>query len=235
MAQEPAIRVGEGVSIPYTPSGSAVTAGEVVVQGVLAGVAARPIADGDLGTLDIEGLFDFPKITGAINAGTAVYWDASGDPVGGTAGTGAATATVGSNTFLGNAIEDAASGDATVRVRLTNLVGQTVHGSTTTPIADPGDAGAIPVATSGYVPLVTAGAETRTLAAPASIGLQLLLYMKTDGGDCVVACATTVNETGNNRLTFDNTGEAILLVAVEEGANLRWRSMGADGVGLTTV
>ncbi|MFQ5592337.1 MAG: hypothetical protein ACE5HE_14340 [Phycisphaerae bacterium] len=102
-------------------------------------------------------------------------------------------------------------------------------------ITDPGDTGAIPITVSGYCPLVTAGAETRTLAAPTYIGQRLLLYMKTDGGNCTVTCATTVNETGNNTLTFDNTGEAIELVAVEEGANIRWRAGLNDGVGLTTV
>ena len=102
-------------------------------------------------------------------------------------------------------------------------------------VADPGNAGAIPVTTSAYCPLVTAGAETRTLAAPSFIGQELLLYLKTDGGDCVVTCATTINEAGNNTITFDNTGEALRLIAVEEGVNLRWRCAVADGAGLTTV
>ena len=47
--------------------------------------------------------------------------------------------------------------------------------------------------------------------------------------------ASIVNETGNNTLTFDNTGESIQLVAVEEGANKVWRVMANDGIGLTTV
>ncbi len=102
-------------------------------------------------------------------------------------------------------------------------------------VADPGDAGAIPVTTSAYCPLVTAGAETRTLAAPTFIGQELTLYMKTDGGDCVVTCSTTVNETGNNTITFANTGEAARIFAVEEGSNLRWRMATADGATLTTV
>lgn len=101
-------------------------------------------------------------------------------------------------------------------------------------VADPGDAGAIPV-TGGYVPLVTEGAETRTLAAPTAIGTLLLLYMKTDGGNGVVTCATTFNETGNNTLTFANTGEACLLISVEEGGNKRWRSIFIDGCALSTV
>jgi len=102
-------------------------------------------------------------------------------------------------------------------------------------ITDPGDGEAIPVTHSGYCALVTAGAETRTLAAPSFIGQQLLLYMKTDGGDCVVTCATTVNEAGNNTITFDNEGEAVWMIAVEDGSDLRWRCATADGAGLSTV
>lgn len=104
-----------------------------------------------------------------------------------------------------------------------------------TAIADPGNAGAIPVTVSGYVPIVTAGAETRTLAAPSFIGQELLIYAKTAVGNGVVTCATTVNETGNNTITFANAGEAVRLIAVEDGANLRWRCATADGAALTTV
>jgi len=50
-----------------------------------------------------------------------------------------------------------------------------------------------------------------------------------------VTCATTINETGNNTITFANTGEAVELVAVEEGANLRWRATMTDGAALSTV
>lgn len=102
-------------------------------------------------------------------------------------------------------------------------------------IADPGNGNAIPVIHSGQCALVTGGAETRTLAAPTFIGQEITLYMKTDGGNCVVTCSTTINETGNNTITFDNTGEALFLRAVEEGSNLRWRCAVSDGAGLTTV
>lgn len=108
--------------------------------------------------------------------------------------------------------------------------------STGAVITDPGDAAAIPVTASGYCALVTAaGAETRTLAAPSFIGQELLLYFKTDNGDCVVTCATTINEAGNNTITFANTGDAIKLTAVEEGSNIRWRCAVADGAALATV
>ena len=137
--------------------------------------------------------------------------------------------------YMGYAIADAASGAATVRIVLGIPTTMTVYNPVSKAIADPGDAGAIPVTNGGYVPIVTAGAETRTLAAPTYIGQQLLIHMKTDGGNCVITCATTVNETGNNTITFANTGEAVLLVAVEEGANLRWRCVMADGAALSTV
>jgi hypothetical protein len=102
-------------------------------------------------------------------------------------------------------------------------------------ITDPGDAGAIPVTATGYCPLVTAAAETRTLAAPSFIGQELELYLKTDGGDCVVTCATGLNQTGNNTATFGDAGDLLLLRAVESGANIRWRVVANDTVALATV
>jgi hypothetical protein len=112
---------------------------------------------------------------------------------------------------------------------------QTSIQTITTALTDPGASGAIPVANSGYVPLVSAGAETRTLAAPTFSGQELLLYMKTDGGDITLTCSTTFNETGNNTAVFGDTGDAIRLVGVEEGSNRRWRITTADGVSLSTV
>jgi hypothetical protein len=102
-------------------------------------------------------------------------------------------------------------------------------------IADPGDAAAIPVTQSGTVAIVTGGAETRTLAAPSYVGQELLLYMKTDLGDCVIAIATGINQTGNNRITLNDAGDTVLLRAIESGANLRWRVVANDGATLATV
>jgi predicted RecA/RadA family phage recombinase len=61
-------------AVDYTPS-SDVTAGQVVVQGDLIGVAKRPIPANTLGALTTEGIYDFPKATGGgsgIAAGTVV-------------------------------------------------------------------------------------------------------------------------------------------------------------------
>ena len=92
-------------------------------------------------------------------------------------------------------------------------------------ITDPGDAGAIPVTQSGLCALVSAAAETRTLAAPARAGLFLLLAFRTDGGDITLTCATGLNVTGNTTITFDTAGECILLVSVPSGTGYVWRAM----------
>lgn len=102
-------------------------------------------------------------------------------------------------------------------------------------LTDPGDGGAIDVDKSGYVPLVTAGAETRTLAAPTFIGQMLILTLKTDGGNCVVTVATTVNQTGNNTVTFADVADTIVLLGVENGSNLRWKVWSNADAALSTV
>ncbi len=92
-------------------------------------------------------------------------------------------------------------------------------------IADPGDAGAIPVGLSGVCELVSATSETRTLARPSYLGQWLILSFKTDGGDIVVTCATTVNVTANTTMTFDTAGEMMLLLTARSGSDLVWRAM----------
>lgn len=102
-------------------------------------------------------------------------------------------------------------------------------------IVDPGDAGAIPVIRSGYVPLVTGAAETRTLADADAPGLTLDLYFKTDVGNCVVTSASPINQTGNNTMTFADVGDHLRLSSIEDGADLEWRVVANDGVALSTV
>ena len=109
--------IHDGNAIDYTP-GSAVAAGDVVVQNNLVGIAKQPIAADALGALAIEGVFDMAKAAVEIEAGKPVYWDADGDPVGGTAGSGAATTTEDGNVQAGFAVATAADTDGTVRVKL---------------------------------------------------------------------------------------------------------------------
>jgi predicted RecA/RadA family phage recombinase len=103
--------VHDGNSIDYTP-GSAVTAGQVVVQGELVGVAKVDIPANTLGALAVTGVFDFPKATGggtAITAGANCYWNA---------GAQQATTTATGNKLIGKCVRAAADADATVRIRM---------------------------------------------------------------------------------------------------------------------
>lgn len=105
--------VQRGESIDYTP-GSAVAAGDVVVQGDLVGVAKKDIKANELGALAVEGVFDFPKATGASTAiavGKTVYWDVAD-------GEAKEDDETGANKLIGKTVLAAADGDAYVRVRL---------------------------------------------------------------------------------------------------------------------
>jgi len=105
--------VHDGNSVDYTP-GSAVAAGDVVVQEDLIGIARTPISANALGSLAVAGVFDVPKATGggsAIAAGVTVYWDVA-DQVAKT------DSESGANKLLGKVVKAAADADATVRVRL---------------------------------------------------------------------------------------------------------------------
>lgn len=234
MAQ--ALYRAKGQSVDYMPEAD-VAAGQVVVQNGFVGVANRPIPANTLGALTVFGVFAIAKAAGeGINAGAAVYWDADGNPQGGTAGTGCITATAEGNTFAGYAIAAAGATDERVNMLLHRSPSITAHETVSVAIEDPGDAGEIAPVHSGHVALVTVDAEgeTRDLADPEFVGQQLLLSLDTDGGDCVISAASAINQAGNNTLTFDNAGETILLVAASVGGEPVWRVAANDGVGLST-
>ncbi|GIX04945.1 MAG: hypothetical protein KatS3mg114_0814 [Planctomycetaceae bacterium] len=111
MAQ--AVFAHEGAAIDYTP-GADVSAGDVIVQGDLVGVARLDIKAGVLGALAVTGVFDFPKATGvgtAIAAGVEVYWDVADAEAKTDSETGA-------NKLIGKTVAAAGDNDATVRVRM---------------------------------------------------------------------------------------------------------------------
>jgi predicted RecA/RadA family phage recombinase len=113
MPAGPAKFVQEGGSIDYTP-GADVLVGAVVVQGELVGVAQAPIKSGQLGSIAVTGVFDFPKATGAssaIPAGTNTYWDAA-------AQNATKNAAAGANKLIGKAVKATVDADTIVRVRL---------------------------------------------------------------------------------------------------------------------
>lgn len=102
-------------SIDYTPAAAVTGASIVVVNGIPL-LATKDIAADKKGSLTRDGVWSIPKVTGAISVLTPVYWDDDADPVSGTAGSGAATATSGGNKLIGLAAAAALSGDYTVDV-----------------------------------------------------------------------------------------------------------------------
>ncbi len=103
--------VQQGTAIDYTPSVDT-AAGAVVVQAELVGVTKRDIKANKLGALAVEGVFDFPKATGASTAiavGSNCYWDNTNQR---------ATTTASGNKLIGKSIKAAVDADATVRIKL---------------------------------------------------------------------------------------------------------------------
>lgn len=75
-------------------------------------------------------------------------------------------------------------------------------------IADPGNAKTIGVDRSPcLINLISAGAETRTLARPTKIGAVCALHHYTDGGDITVTVTGGFNETGDTTFVFSDVGQ----------------------------
>lgn len=102
-------------------------------------------------------------------------------------------------------------------------------------IADPGDAGAVPVTRSGNCALTSAGAETRTLADPGTVGLTLNITCDVYVGDITLTAASALNQTGNNTLVFGAARDTLTLTSIQVGGVPVWQIVGNDGVALSTV
>lgn len=225
-------RSGEPAVTPYKPV-AAVSAGDVVVIAGQPAIAHGNIAAAQLASLAVGGcIYDIVTALDAAPADrTAIYWDATAQK---------ATSVAGANTYLGWFVGNPAGaaaftvlGDGVNRLGVfipAALAPAAVFNGLTAAIADPGDGEALPVTASGHIDLVTAGAETRTLAAPAFAGQTLLLIGKTLVGACAVTVATGLDAQGSTVLTFSVAGSMALLVAKYSGANLRWSLAASDGL-----
>ena len=108
-----------GRTVNITNGGSALAAGQVVVIGDLVGVTTYPVAANALYALTVEGVAEVVKIDDNMStAGVTIYWNATGNPVGGTAGTGGATTTASTHKKLGLSIAVAGAAAGTVQVLL---------------------------------------------------------------------------------------------------------------------
>ena len=116
----------DGASIDYTPT-SAVSAGTPVSQSGYVGIPKTDIAANALGALAVVGVFDIVKVTGALVVGDVIGWDNDGDPVGGVAGSGAATKTLTNADFvLGTVIAAAVEAGAVARTQLNEFPGSKI-------------------------------------------------------------------------------------------------------------
>jgi predicted RecA/RadA family phage recombinase len=119
-----------GAAIDYTPSSTAVVAGQVVKIGTIPLIAPVAIPADTKGVLATEGVFKVDKKNDVFAAGDAVYWNTTANPVSGGAGTGAATNSTGD--FMGQAVEAATNNSTTVKVKLSAYkVTQTLGGAVT--------------------------------------------------------------------------------------------------------
>ena len=108
-----------GDIIQYTNTGStAVSSEELVVFGVLAGVALSDIPVGETGAVQISGVFSLPKkVNDAPTQGQALYWNATDRAV--TVSTSVTAEQVKTDLpYIGKAAYAAAGTDTTVEVLL---------------------------------------------------------------------------------------------------------------------
>ena len=100
-------------------AGSAISSGDVVEMAGMVGVALTDIANGDVGSVQVVGVFTLAKETGtAWSQGDSLDWDTSAEVF----GKGITPAT-GDIEDCAIAAEAAASGDATGKVLLTRRFG----------------------------------------------------------------------------------------------------------------
>jgi len=103
--------IAPGKTLSVVAGASGITAGTALVVGDIVGVPKISAAEGETASVDIEGVFELPKATGAIAQGKKVYYIVA---------TKNFTGTAGSNVLAGIAYEAAASADTTIKVALSH-------------------------------------------------------------------------------------------------------------------
>lgn len=171
MAQTPVLLRADGDSIDYTEGAADKTAGDVVVSSCgIPGIVAGDIdySVNAKGVLHVEGVYDFPQAAEIITLGQDVFWDADGNPYGGTAGSGAATATAEGNTYLGVALATTTATTTYVRVRRVITPAKQVTPMRVATVAAGGTAQANANAVPTGFTLVTGANDTAAIVLPAA-------------------------------------------------------------------
>lgn len=102
-------KIQKGNRIRVTAT-TAVSAGDFVMIGIIAGVAMTSAAVGEDFIADLKGVFEVPKLaTDVVTQGEQLYWDSTNKVM---------TVTATNNTKVGPAFAAAAATDTTVLIRL---------------------------------------------------------------------------------------------------------------------
>ncbi len=217
MVQTPAKWVSEGVKIEHTFAADAI-AGDVVVVGNRCFIAASAVdySEQPDGTVYTQGLFDIPQIGSIKSYGDEVYWDADGDPYGGTAGSGAATAVGGDGVPVGyvalvqpNGTNATSATDTYVRVVLNQDPSPSRLPVTTTAVGGTAINNANSVAEGFNV--VTGADDTAAVQLPSAIA----------GAQCIIKSTTA----GKNLVIFPEVSDKINALSANTSYNM------ADDVG----
>lgn len=194
--QTPCVRVQGGESFA-DPTTNTRYAGDVYVMGTIPLVVnpTDPNLNG-VNSVTGDGLFDVPKDSSTFSAGDAVYWNSTGNPVTGTAGTGAATSTASGANLMGLATADAATGASYVRTKLTAAKRTTTIGGSVTADDITGSDSSLGI--TGKAGNASAGGAVVIGGGPAAAGAY-------DGGPVTIS--------GGPGPTAGNTGGALTLLS----------------------
>lgn len=208
------------------------------------GTAANPIiVSQSSGTIAASSTLTTPIIAGGLTASGSGSNDFSGSTGGFKTSTGANQLS-GNTTLAANKSFTGAAGSGSVDLSgMTGTFktptgtfteeGPTAASASARSIADPGNAGAISVATDGVCNLVSAGSETRTLAAPGFIGQQITIACDTHGGDIAVTVNGGNFDATHHIATLTAVVQSITLVGVTVASALRWSLLANNGTTLS--
>lgn len=216
--------------LSYTAAAN-ITAGTPILTDVgVIGIPVNDISSGDTDELDICGRFRAWGVASqAWAVGDRVGWDADGDPLNGTAGSGAYTKTVADWNFAVGTVVEAKGATTEMGVIMLDepsqlFVPQGAQQSLS-------GAGAVNV-TAYSTMLTTTGANALTLADGTRVGQLKEIMMTVDGGDGTLTPATA---SGFTTVVFSNVGDMVLLQWTTDGWIVLKRGNVATGAITTPV
>lgn len=153
--------IEKGHVIEFTVPSGGVTSGAAVLIGSMVGIAASTGEEDDVIAVNLTGVYEVPKASGAIEKGARLYYDEGSEDF---------TTTAEGNTFAGFAWDAQESGDTTVMILLAQADGP---GGSAAFVADITSSNLTGVDGTGSNAAPLAGTETRLDAIEAKINALL--------------------------------------------------------------